>query len=403
MKYKIQDLLEKVIDNRGKTPPVSETGHILLEINSLVGSQEFPDYSVVKKKVSDDVYNSWFRSGHPMKNDILIPTVGTLDAIAVMDRDDCCIAQNIIAFRINKQICDPGFLYYTLCDKNTRKRLLGLDIGGVQPSIKVPHLKQLEVEIPGLHTQRRISKILSSIDEKITLNSRINDNLCQLCKQVFYGKILNYIGEKTIFTFDDLVDTINGYSYSGTELSESSKVGMATIKNFKRSGGFKADGFKSIKPSNVKKNNYVDVGDLLIACTDLTQNADIIGNTIMIFSNGGYAELIASMDLLKIIPKTKKYSKDFLYELFNTAIFKNYAVGCTSGTTVLHLNKKALRKFQIALPKDAEYIKIIDDQLASCHRIIGKNVIENERLIKLRDTLLPELLNGKVDVSNIDI
>lgn len=224
-----------------------------------------------------------------------------------------------------------------------------------------------------------------------------------LCKQVFDGKILNYTGEKAILTFDDLVDSINGYSYSGTELSGSSKIGMATIKNFERSGGFKADGFKSIKPSNAKENNYVDVGDLLIACTDLTQNADIIGNTIMIFNKGSYTKLIASMDLLKIIPKTKKYSKDFLYELFNTAVFKNYAVGCTGGTTVLHLNKKALRKFQIALPKDAEYVRTIVNQLASCHRIIGKNIIENENLTKLRDTLLPELLNGKLDVSNIDI
>ena len=224
-----------------------------------------------------------------------------------------------------------------------------------------------------------------------------------LCKQVFDGKILNYTGEKAILTFDDLVDSINGYSYSGTELSGSSKIGMATIKNFERSGGFKADGFKSIKPSNAKENNYVDVGDLLIACTDLTQNADIIGNTIMIFNKGSYTKLIASMDLLKIIPKTKKYSKDFLYELFNTAVFKNYAVGCTGGTTVLHLNKKALRKFQIALPKDAEYVRTIADQLASCHRIIGKNIIENENLTKLRDTLLPELLNGRIDISNIDV
>ena len=332
------------------------------------------------------------------QNNLIIGRVGAYCGCVYKCNGKCWISDNAIVGNVRQNV-DYNFAYYLLKSLKLNKR----HIGSGQPLMTQSILNSIKVEVPDYSTQKKIGKILNDIDNQINANNYTNDNLCQLCKQVFYGKILNFIGEKTIFTFNDLVDTINGYSYSGTELSESSKVGMATIKNFKRSGGFKADGFKSIKPSNVKKNNYVDVGDLLIACTDLTQNAGIIGNTIMIFSKGGYAELIASMDLLKIIPKTKKYSKDLLYELFNTAIFKNYAVGCTSGTTVLHLNKKALREFQIALPKDAEYIKIIDDQLASCHRIIGKNIIENERLIKLRDTLLPELLNGKVDVSNIDI
>ena len=106
MKMKIQDMLEKIIDNRGKTPPVEETGHCLLEINAIATKSKYPDYSVIKKYVDEDTYNTWFRSGHPMPGDVLIPTVGTLDAIGVMDRDDCCIAQNMIAFRTNPEICD---------------------------------------------------------------------------------------------------------------------------------------------------------------------------------------------------------------------------------------------------------------------------------------------------------
>lgn len=332
------------------------------------------------------------------RNNLIIGRVGAYCGCVYKCNGKCWISDNAIVGNV-RQNADYNFAYYLLKSLKLNKR----HIGSGQPLMTQSILNSIEVEIPGYSTQKRIGKILNDIDSQIDANNRTNDNLSLLCKQVFDGKILNYTGEKAILTFDDLVDSINGYSYSGTELSGSSKIGMATIKNFERSGGFKADGFKSIKPSNAKENNYVDVGDLLIACTDLTQNADIIGNTIMIFNKGSYTKLIASMDLLKIIPKTKKYSKDFLYELFNTAVFKNYAVGCTGGTTVLHLNKKALRKFQIALPKDAEYVRTIADQLASCHRIIGKNIIENENLTKLRDTLLPELLNGKLDVSNIDI
>ena len=174
---KIVDLLQTTIDNRGKTPPVSEDGHCLLEINCIAGKSKYPDYSLIKKHVTEDTYSTWFRSGHPKKGDILIPTVGTLDAISMMDRDDCCIAQNVVAFRTDPSICDCEYLYYLLCDPLVRKRLLQLDIGAVQPSIKVPHLKNLEVPIPSLSVQRKIAQVLGGIDEKITINKAINKNL----------------------------------------------------------------------------------------------------------------------------------------------------------------------------------------------------------------------------------
>lgn len=370
MKYKIQDLLEKVIDNRGKTPPVSETGHILLEINSLVGSQKFPDYSVVKKKVSDDVYNSWFRSGHPMKNDILIPTVGTLDAIAVMDRDDCCIAQNIIAFRINKQICDPGFLYYTLCDKNTRKRLLGLDIGGVQPSIKVPHLKQLEVEIPGLHTQRRISKILSSIDEKITLNSRINDNLLKIAEEIFNDRFSSRIrGEKKI---GDYISPKRGRAL----LSKDAKLGSVPVV----AGG--------LEPAT-----YHNVSNTSAPVVTISASG----------ANAGYVNLweipVWSSDS-SFIDTNATNMPYFWYIMLKTRQKEIY--DAQTGSAQAHIYPRHIEEMSVGEIDEEEMVEY-EETASPFFREIGKNVIENERLIKLRDTLLPELLNGKVDISNIDI
>ena len=174
---KIEDTLECIIDNRGKTPPVADTGHRLLEINCIATKGKFPNYNLVKKHVSDEIYDTWFRSGHPKKGDILIPTVGTLDAIAFMDRDDCCIAQNLIAFRTKQDVCNSEFLFYLLSDETVRKRLLNLNIGGVQPSIKVPHLKKLEVNIPPIDLQMRVVSILHLIDEQIKFNEQINENL----------------------------------------------------------------------------------------------------------------------------------------------------------------------------------------------------------------------------------
>ena len=401
----LKEIVSEIIDYRGKTPKKlgadwSDTGYRALSAKNIKTGEIVQEDTI--RFVDDDLYHKWMKQ-EVDRGTILITSEAPFGQVLYWNSDEkIVLSQRIFGLKIKSEF-DSKYIYYYMTSSNYQYELSGRATGSTVTGLRQPELLKTTIRCPDIYQQKKISKILSNIDAKIECNNRTNDNLSLLCKQVFDGKILNYTGEKAILTFDDLVDSINGYSYSGTELSGSSKIGMATIKNFERSGGFKADGFKSIKPSNAKENNYVDVGDLLIACTDLTQNADIIGNTIMIFNKGSYTKLIASMDLLKIIPKTKKYSKDFLYELFNTAVFKNYAVGCTGGTTVLHLNKKALRKFQIALPKDAEYVRTIADQLASCHRIIGKNIIENENLTKLRDTLLPELLNGKIDVSNIDI
>ena len=99
--YKISDLTDKIIDNRGKTPPLNREGYYLLEINSIVGTNRHPNYSMVSKFVDKETFNSWFRAGHPIINDVLVSTVGTIGKFALVDREDICIAQNLVALRFN--------------------------------------------------------------------------------------------------------------------------------------------------------------------------------------------------------------------------------------------------------------------------------------------------------------
>lgn len=197
----------------------------------------------------------------------------------------------------------------------------------------------------------------------------------------------------------DLADVINGYSYSGKELVEESNVGMATIKNFERNGGFKEDGFKSIEPLKAKENHYASKLDILVACTDLTQNADIIGNAIMLLSIGDYEKVVISMDLVKVIPKANKF---LVYSILNSTEFKNFALGYKTGTTVLHLNKDCFRDFNIKLP-EKEKIENFEKIVSTNYKEISSNLVENNILSELRDTLLPKLMNGEIDLENIEI
>lgn len=197
----------------------------------------------------------------------------------------------------------------------------------------------------------------------------------------------------------DIAEFINGYSYKGNELFDS-KVAMATIKNFDRQGGFKVNGYKEIVPSRkLKDSQYADLFDTIVAHTDLTQNADVIGNAEIILSTCGYEKIIFSMDLVKVAPKEEHISKYLIAAILQNSKFKSHCLGYVNGTTVLHLSKKALPEYKLYLPKDICKLKPLDEVVTMMYNKIEAYMSENSYLEKVRDLLLPKLMSGELDIS----
>ena len=184
----------------------------------------------------------------------------------------------------------------------------------------------------------------------------VNDNLAKQIKLTEEAWMINYQpfdGQKPddwqLISLSDIADFVSGYSYKGNELQQSN-IAMATIKNFNRNGGFKLDGYKELKPSlKIKTNQYAKQFDILVAHTDLTQNAEVIGNAELILSLSKYEEIVFSMDLVKVVPKNG-ISKFLLAALLQDQRFKAHCLGYINGTTVLHLSKKALPDYQLYFP-----------------------------------------------------
>ena len=185
----------------------------------------------------------------------------------------------------------------------------------------------------------------------------------------------------------DIASFFNGYSYSGDELCEQSDEALVTIKNFDRNGGFKVEGFKPIRVlGKIKPSMYVEIGDLLVAHTDLTQNADIIGNPVLVLTLGSYKKAIISMDLVKVV--SDKVSKEFLYYLLKSPDFKGHALGYCAGTTVLHLNKKALQEYVFNMPSDYALISEVSDKLKAIFDCIQNALLESQMLSELKELYL---------------
>lgn len=238
------------------------------------------------------------------------------------------------------------------------------------------------------------------------LNKNLTDQIKALCN----AWLNNYVpfggmcpNNWKLTPLSEIAMFVSGYSYKGKELQESS-IAMATIKNFDRKGGFKLDGFKEIIPSSkLKPEQHADLFDTLVAHTDLTQNADVIGNAEPVLSLSGYEDIIFSMDVVKVLPKASGISKFLIAAMLQTQRFKRHCLGYVNGTTVLHLSKKALPEYSLMLPSDFSILKPLDNAVTSLYQQMALNIEESTKLTELRDSLLPRLMSGEIDVSIISL
>lgn len=308
-----------------------------------------------------------------------------------------------------KFIGNNDFYFHWLRSYYGQQALQSIVTGSAQPKFNKTNFKELCIPVPPLEAQNKIASILNALDDKIELNNQINSNLEQQAQALFKSWFIDFepFGGKMpndweVIKFEKLANFIPGYSYKSSELSKSN-CAMVTIKNFNRNGGFKIDGLKEILPSQKLKNEQkAKIFDILVAHTDLTQNAEIIGNAEMILNTGKYSELIFSMDLVKVSPKSN-LSAFLILLLLKNKYFKSHCLGYVNGTTVLHLNKSALPEYKLAFPKNINCLNILNNVVENIYKNIAKNNNENQRLSEIRDSLLPKLISGEIDMSKVDI
>ena len=338
------------------------------------------------------------------EGDIVFSRVGSVDRCSYVTsaENDWLFSGRCLRVRCGNN-CHPLFLYYYFCKESVKQYIKSIAVGATMPSINTKLMAEIPILLPKLEEQRCIADILSSFDASFFQNRHGNDNLEQQAQALFKSWFVdnsNPNWEET--SLSEVASFVGGYSYTGEELTDCSNIAMATIKNFGRNGGFKADGFKEINPSaKLKECHYANLFDILVAHTDLTQNADVIGNAELLLTYGKYNSIIFSMDLVKVLPKETFPYRFLLAAMLKNKLFKGHSLGYVNGTTVLHLSKKALPDFEIRKPSDSES-KMMDEVLASYYKRMAELLQENDRLISLRDTLIPKLMSGKLKINDLN-
>lgn len=311
------------------------------------------------------------------------------------------VAMNSIPVISNQQInsvipnenVDADFLYYKLVESYDILKMYG-EAGTAVPIVNKGDFENIEIEIPKeKREQTAIAEVLSSLDDKIDLLHRQNKTLEQLAETLFRQWFVEDNQKNDIVQLGEFVETINGVSYKSSELNPSTTA-MVSLKSFDRNGGFRIDGFKEFT-GKYKEKQVVAEGDLIVAHTDITQEAEVIGNPALVFGNPKYDTLVISMDIVKVVPKVEWIPIEFLYYMMKTREFKGHCEGNANGSTVLHLSKQAIPTFEFQSPEKSRVIEF-SVQAKELTRKIFSNHNQIRNLTQLRDTLLPKLMSGEV-------
>jgi len=320
--------------------------------------------------------------------------------------------QGILCFRCGNRLV-PEFLYYWL-STNT-PYLDAVANGSTYPELYPGDLFEFEICLPPVSEQRTIATILGAMDDKIDLNRKMNKTLEEMAQATFKNWFIDFepfrgqgmqnspLGEIPVGWQVEKLETIaeftKGLSYRSDELQES-ETALVTLKSIARGGGYQQEGLKPFI-GDYKAEQQIAPGEVVLAHTDLTQAAEVLGRAARVQPNPKYDNLVASLDLVIVRPKEQKATNVFLYSLLSQRQYVEHALGYANGTTVLHLSKNALPEYEFILPP-SPIIEKYSELVEPIFKQIDLNENQSNLLFKIRDTLLPKLVSGEIRVKETD-
>jgi len=389
---KLENVVSKLGDGLHGTPKYDDNGEYYFVNGNNLGDGKITIKDSTKK-TSIDEYKKYKKDLNDRT--ILVSINGTLGNIGIYNNEKCFLGKSACYFNVKENV-EKLFIKYVVTNNHFQEHISVFANGTTIKNVSLKTMREYPFLLPPLPEQKSIAEVLSSLDDKIDLLHRQNKTLEQIAETLFRQWFVEEAKEDWEYvTLDDYVTCYNGVSYKSSELNPS-ETAMVTLKSFARGGGFRLDGFKEFT-GKYKETHIVKQGDIAVAHTDITQDAALVGNPVLIVDREEYKILVISMDLVKVEPIQPWMSKAFLYYLMKTRSFKQHCLGHANGSTVLHLSKNAIPSFEFFLPP-VNKIKLFTDRAAN---LLGKknmNISQIRTLEKMRDTLLPKLISGEVRI-----
>ena len=395
----LENLLDKLIDYRGKTPKKTLSG-VPLVTAKIVKNGTINGYT---EYIAEEDYDKWMVRGFPKVGDVILTTEAPLGEVALLKEEKVALAQRIVCLRGKDNVLDNTYLKYYLQSGKGQKSLSARESGTTVTGIKQAELRRVDIEYPAYDDQRRIASILSSLDRKIELNNKINADLEEMAQAIFK----NWFVDFEPFKDGKFVDSELGM------IPEGWKVGrLEDIANIV--GGS--------TPSKAKPEYYTQKGIAWLTPKDLSSHPAVYSSrgeiditqegynststklmprgTVLFTSRApiGYIsiaqnDICTNQGFKSLVPR--KAGTCFLY------CFLKYVTpeieNKSTGSTFKEASGALMKSLQVIMPEQKvfeEFEEIVSPLFARIESLEK----ENPRLSLLRDTLLPRLMSGEIEV-----
>ena len=342
-------------------------------------SGKYPIYSGYRYVGFYDEYNT-------EANQLIIVARGVGGTGDVKFTKDRCYLTNLsIAANIDSNVVLPEYLYYYFKPRSLRY----LDSGSAQSQITISDLERVMIPIPPLSDQKTICSYLKLLDGKIQNNKQINNNLEQQAKAIFTNEFLS---TETLpngwkqGSLIDIADYLNGLAMQKYRPSND-ETGIPVLKIKELRQGCCDDNSELCSP-NIKNEYIVHDGDVIFSWS---------GSLLVDFWCGGICGL--NQHLFKVT--SNFYDKWFYYSWTKHNLDRFIAVAADKATTMGHIKRDELAKAEVIIPSIEDYNRI-GALLQPIYDLIISNRIENKKLVETRDSLLPKLMSGEIDMSEVD-
>ena len=386
----IKELCSVVVDCPHSTPTWTVEGKIVVRSNNIKnGRIDFssPSYT------DDEHFQQRIKRATPQGGDIIITREAPMGEVGMIPEGIvCCLGQRMVLLRANPEICDNYYLLYSLQSRYVQHQISWSEGTGTTVSnLRIPHLEQLKIPYLPLSKQRQVSSVLRCLEEKIKHNRVINDNLYEMVNAYY----------TSLFKENDCeMTTVGNYAeriYSGgTPMTSNAAYWNGTFGWF--SSGETRNRFV------ISTEKTITQAGIDNSSTKLATKYDIV----MASAGQGFTRGQTSMLLIDTYVNQSviviKSERNILPYLFWNLVNRYDELRAISDSSSIRgsLTTKMIAAFEIPLAK-AQSLQAFADFAWSVIHQIENNLLENERLTALRDSLLPKLMSGEIDVSDIQL
>lgn len=358
-----------------------------------------------------------------LKNDILISNIRPyFKKIWYANKNGGCSA-DVLTVRSNGEIYSR-YLYYVLMDDFFFEYSMKGSKGTKMPRGDKGHIMNYPVRLPSFKTQEVIANILSSLDDKIELNNKINKNLEELTQTLYKRWFVDFefpnengdpykysSGEMVesevglipkgwdVLTLEDLSENeknaiVDGPFGTQMKIAEYVDSGIPIVEMYQLNGYENVEGYKNfitLQKFEVVKRSTVKQGDVIISKTG---TLGLLGTLNRYHEKG-----ILVSRLAKITPNKELIKPNTLLLLMHFLSNSNHWYQIASGSTMPLLNIGNIKRTKVAFPKKQDISFKFDSIISEMIEMININLHANFKLSKMRDELLPKLMNGEIEVS----